>query len=595
MHFLVRSLDLEGYIEDVLRERSPNHKKWHSNWKENSESFIQDVIDIRGKVEAFLNECLQEILSHLPRIVAFTSIFQQQVAALSLAKRIKAQSPETLILFGGANCEGIMGVEMVLQFPFIDAVVSGEGDIIFPELVLRIIEKKSFSDLQGIYTRDNINLMSVNNKYLNAPSVSNMDGLPYLDYDDFFQQLEIRHPSLDKRYKPRLLFETSRGCWWGEKNHCTFCGLNGSTITYRSKSAQRALDELMYLTSRYPGCSVSVVDNILDMKYFKEFVPELAARQMDLELFYEVKSNLKKEQVHLLKNAGITAIQPGIESFSSRVLQIMRKGVTGLQNIQLLKWCKELGITPSYNILWGFPGEPPEEYDYVADLIPLLTHLQPPCAATTIRLDRFSPNFDHSEQFGFVQVEPFPSYRYIYPLTPESITNLAYYFTFEYRELQDVESYTKPVRELIVAWKEVYETSDLFSVDKGSELLIWDLRPAACRPLEILTGLQRVLYIACDHIHTTYQIKQLAEKHSGTGATASMLDELLQPLLERGLMLRDGDAYLSLAIPLGEYSPEKVVLKQFQEIVRTMGKESGGKVVIDTNQNNIRKEFVSIS
>ena len=40
-------------------------------------------------------------------------------------------------------------------------------------------------------------------------------------------------------------FETSRGCWWGERMHCTFCGLNGATMSYRSKSPRRAVDELM--------------------------------------------------------------------------------------------------------------------------------------------------------------------------------------------------------------------------------------------------------------------------------------------------------------------------------------------------------------
>ena len=77
-----------------------------------------------------------------------------------------------------------------------------------------------------------------------------------------------------------------------------------------------------------------------------------------MELFYEVKANLKKAQVRLLRDAGVRVIQPGIESFSSNVLARMRKGVKGLQNIQLLKWCKEFGITPHWNLLWGFPQTP---------------------------------------------------------------------------------------------------------------------------------------------------------------------------------------------------------------------------------------------
>jgi ribosomal peptide maturation radical SAM protein 1 len=572
-------LDMEGYIENVLRERSPAHKK-QCIPEPLSENFVQNILTIRSKVAAFLEDCLQEVLRYRPQVVAFTSVFQQHVAALSLAKRIKAQAPDTLILLGGANCEGVMGVEVIRQFPFVDATMSGEGDMSFPEIVQRYLQNKPYSDLQGVYTRNNIHSFLRQLHYPNTPSVTDMDSLPLPDYDDFFEQLEVYHHQLDQRYRPRLLFETSRGCWWGEKHHCTFCGLNGTTMSYRSKSAERALDELLYLTQKYPNCPVSVVDNILNMQYFKDFIPELAARQLDLELFYEVKANLRKEQVRLLRDAGITLIQPGIESLSSSVLALMRKGVGALQNIQLLKWCKELGIEPLWNILWGFPGEFPTEYDRMTRLIPWLTHLQPPRSVATVRLDRFSPNFDHPEQFGFVNVEPYPSYRYIYPLAPEAVTNLAYYFTFEYQEPQDVHRYTQPLAEQIAAWQFVYETSDLFSVDKETRLLVWDLRPSAQQPLHILTGLQRVLYLACDRIHTLNQLPSLAKEYSNRIATRQDVEDLLHPLLESGLMLRDEDSYLSLAIPLGDYSPKHAVLKRFQEVVKSLGQVSAGSVII---------------
>ena len=48
-------------------------------------------------------------------------------------------------------------------------------------------------------------------------------------------------------WQPSVFVETSRGCWWGERMHCTFCGLNGATMAYRSKSAPRALAELTHL------------------------------------------------------------------------------------------------------------------------------------------------------------------------------------------------------------------------------------------------------------------------------------------------------------------------------------------------------------
>ena len=276
---------------------------------------------------------------------------------------------------------------------------------IFPELVQRVLHAEPVSDLTGVYTRRNIDAMALNGAYGNAPPVKDLDALPIPDYDDFFDQL--RASRLDRRYPASIMFETSRGCWWGERSHCTFCGLSDATMPFRGKSARRAVDELVHLTSRYPGCAVVGVDWILNVRAFDDFLPELAARRLDVELFYEVKANLKKAQVRLLRDAGVRVIQPGIESFSSNVLARMRKGVKGLQNIQLLKWCKEFGITPHWNLLWGFPHEPPEEYARMAALLPLLTHLTPPQTASAIRIDRFSPNFDRAGALGFADVQPF--------------------------------------------------------------------------------------------------------------------------------------------------------------------------------------------
>ena len=93
-------------------------------------------------------------------------------------------------------------------------------------------------------------------------------------------------------------------------------------------------------------------------------LPRLAAAKLDVEFFWEVKANLTHEQVHLLRNAGVKQVQPGIESFSDRVLKIMRKGVTAFRNVELLKWCKEYGVKPYWNLLYGFPGETVEDYEF---------------------------------------------------------------------------------------------------------------------------------------------------------------------------------------------------------------------------------------
>src|SRR5262249_52378449 len=159
------------------------------------------------------------------------------------------------------------------------------------------------------------------------------------------------------------------------------------------KSPERALTELTELVDRYDTRYFDSVDNIIDLRYFRNVLPRLAEMQLEVELFYETKANLRKEQVRLLREAGVVQIQPGIESLNSSVLRLMRKGVSALQNIQLLRWCAEYMVQPFWNLLAGFPGEDPADYARQAELVPLLTHLPPPSGLSLIRLDRFSPLF----------------------------------------------------------------------------------------------------------------------------------------------------------------------------------------------------------
>lgn len=537
--------DVQRYIEDVLRDkaRSANHV-----WPKEpfSDEFVAGILKARERAEAFLDECAETVLACQPKVVGFTSVFLQQVASLALAKRLKARCLELTIVFGGANCEGAMGKEIIRQFDFVDAVVSGEADLVFPELVRRVLNNEPFADLPSVFAQTFVTGSHDSRATAALPTVENLDALPYPDYDDYFDQL--RATSFQSALQPNLLLETARGCWWGAKHHCTFCGLNGQTMAFRSKTAERALDEFVQVTAKYPGYPIYVVDNILNLGYFKDLLPQLAERHLGLDLFFEVKANLKKEQLRQLRAAGAMIIQPGIESLSDEVLQIMRKGVKALQNIQLLKWCKEVGIIAEWNILWGFPGESPEEYFRLAKMVPLLAHLQPPNYALSLRLDRFSPNFNEHEALGFKNLQPFPAYKFIYPLAAEAVANLAYYFTYDYREARDVAAYVRPLSKEVQKWQQCHAESDLFQVDQGDRLLLWDSRPVAKRRLVALSGKEKFLYLACDQVSTLKQLADSWSRFSGWAADQDDLRRALDGFVAEGLMLQQGDSYLALAV-----------------------------------------------
>lgn len=530
------------------------------------EEFADAVVTARGEATSFAERIADRIISLSPRIVGFTSVFQQHVASLALAKLLKARAPELTILFGGANCESIMGAETIRRFEFVDAVVSGEGDLIIAELVARILDGKPIDDVPGVYTRANLD-RTIEQGCGTAPSVVDMDALPFPDFSDFFEQLSSM--PAEATVEPRLLFETSRGCWWGAKHHCTFCGLNGTTMRYRSKSAARAMHELQWLCDTYATKAIGVTDNILDMKYFADFIPELSRRNLGLDLFYETKANLTKEQLRQLKSAGITQLQPGIESLSTSVLKLMDKGIRGLQNVQLLKWCKQLGIAPAWNFLWGFPGESEEEYAALARLVPLLSHLRPPEAAGIVRLDRFSPNFDRAAEYGFTNVRPYPSYSLVYDLDEGSVYNLAYYFTFDYKEARDVERYTALLRAAVADWRRAHVRSELLSVDLGGSLLIIDHRTHLPGRSYVLSGAERATYRRCDGIASLAQI-EAAVREAGFDVAQVPIAESLSRWENLGLILREDSGYLALAIPLGDYVPGEQLYAHMRSVAAAL-------------------------
>ena len=555
----------ERYLTDVLMQ--PPSWLGRNPTRPPAPSQVRAILRARDNAAAFVDWCAEQVAAAQPAIVGLTSVFQQHLASLALAKRVKARLPGTFIVLGGANCEATMGLETVRQFPFVDAVVSGEGDRIFGDLALQLTGRAPRTDLAGVITQ--ASAAAGPSAAPAAPAaVADLDALPYPEYRDFFEQFE--RSRFGRAWQPSVFVETSRGCWWGEKMHCTFCGLNGESMAYRSKTAPRALAELTHLAETYPECDIQVVDNILDLKYFKTLLPELAARRLPVSLFYETKSNLKKDQVRLLRDAGVTMIQPGIESFSDRVLKQMKKGVSGLQNIQLLKWCKELGVHPIWNFLIGFPQESPEDYFEMAGLTARVCHLPRPSGVSVIRLDRFSPNFTQAGLLGFTKLQPLPFYEFLYDLPEPARRNLAYYFSYEYKVPQNVARYADPLVRSVHAWKTTWRNAELVSIDLDDRLFVFDTRPRAASPISMLTGDDRRLYETCDAI---------AEVSRFAPAEA----ERLNAMATSGLMLRDGGKFLSLAVPLGDYQPSGAAAARLRTMIASAGTRTrdGVRIALD--------------
>src|SRR5262249_17130682 len=147
--------------------------------------------------------------------------------SLALLRRIKELSPATVTMIGGANCEGVMGETTHRAFPWIDVVMTGEVDAFFGDFCHVILDRGLPAGArqapEGVLCaahRGRTALRLVPPR----PILHSMDEAASPDYDDYVAQL--RQSPFGDRVVPTLSFESSRGCWWGMKHHCTFCGIS---------------------------------------------------------------------------------------------------------------------------------------------------------------------------------------------------------------------------------------------------------------------------------------------------------------------------------------------------------------------------------
>ncbi len=350
--------------------------------------------------------CLAQIEDAGPELVGFSTSFNQLFPSLWLARLIKQRWPAVRIVLGGASCSTPMGPRISEHYPEVDLVVSGYGERILVELARGRV---------GFGTR-----------FLHSDARAALDSLPVPDYEPFLRAW--RRAGDGPGGGPRLAFESSRGCWWGEKHHCKFCGLNQDEIRFDAKSSERVVEEIRTLWDRH-HLALFATDTILSRTHLKEVMPRLAGYDDRPELFYEVKANMSRRELEAMRRANVTSIQPGIESLSTRLLKLLDKGVKAIQNLALLKWCREQGVSPVWNLLYGIPGEQPADYRAQIELIERIPHLPPPEGAHLIQLDRFSPYFDSYREHGWSGIEPLPEYRLLHAgMSEEALRDVAYHF-----------------------------------------------------------------------------------------------------------------------------------------------------------------------
>jgi magnesium-protoporphyrin IX monomethyl ester (oxidative) cyclase len=541
---------LEDNTEDYFRRYYPQLR--------NDQMYKLFIREKRRGLDAFLGEMIRKYELDRADLVGFTSMFSQNVPSLALARKLKERNPSAPVVMGGANCESPMGQEIVKHIDFVDFVFSGPALLSFPEFVGYQMagEPEKCHRVNGVFSRANVEAP--------APMATLGDFRPHkiigdeldidthvpLDYGPFLDDLERSFPN--REVSPVLLFETSRGCWWGEKAHCTFCGLNGESMNYRAmrpELARRVFQDLFQYAGR--TTHLSCVDNIMPKSYVREVFSDLNTPP-DVSIFYEVKADLSEEDMRVLARARVNKIQPGIEALNTSTLKLMRKGTSVFQNLALLKNCALYGITPSWNLLVGFPGEGAEVYEkYVRDL-PLLPHLPPPDGAFPVRFDRYSPYFVKAREYD-LDLRPVDYYALTYPFAPESLEKLAYYFmdhNLNAKYSTTMMSWIGRVREKREEWARRWHAADgkalpkLYVRKREKTTVVYDSRGGEVTEHHLNDAATQVL----DFMQS--KPKTVSEIAKGLGHVPGLdAGQQVAGLQRRGLVFQERNQYLSLVLP----------------------------------------------
>ena len=502
----------------------------------------------------FVDELGEEIVESRTDVVGLTTTFDQNIASFALARRVKELSPTTITVLGGANCDGVQGTAIHQARTEIDYVVRGEAEHSIAPLIAHIAASRSGrTDSQheaaraipGLCWRSGPDGASVSNSLGTRPIF--MDVVPEPVYDHYFR--ELKGSALSEFVDVKLPLEASRGCWWGAKHHCTFCGLNGSAMAHRAKPPERVQAEASRAIRRHNVLDLVFTDNILGPDHVRQLTSDMALpADWDVRLFAEVKSNLGFHHLEALARSGFTQLQPGVESLSTPVLRLMRKGVTGWQNVRFLRDCATCRIFPSWNVLVGFPGEDDQEYSALVESLPALHHLTAPDGVHRILLTRFSPYFD-DPQLGLRNLGPSGELTRAYEGVVDTLDDLVYVFDSEPAGISA--GMYETLSEAVGVWMANSSTSRLVALPASeSSLVVVDDRYGwPSRELVLSPGLETEAYRALAKGRT---LPALARQLDDLGIP--LIDGQLGALVEEwttlGLTFREGSTYLALATGL---------------------------------------------
>ncbi len=550
-------------------------RRYYPARDEKGHAFRRRILEKRAGLDRFLDEMVEKHRLDQGAIVGFTTLFSQCTAGFAMARKLKERNPGIITIMGGAPCDPPTGQEIARRIGQIDFVFCGPALKSFPEFVGRRLagDMDACHRIPGVLSRENCSTAWDPEKSPDGPGAfmaveRDIDiavgawmgeerdiNVPIeLNYDSFLDSLDRNFPNGE--VAPVLLFQTSRGCWWGERSQCTFCGLNGMSVRYGEMSPENALRQFESLFRYASRCRrFDSVDNICPKSYFTNLFPLLDTPR-EVMIWYEVRADLEERDLEALSGARVKAVQPGVEALATSTLKLMGKGTTAFRNIMLLKDCLMHDVYPVWNLLVGFPGEEECVYEkYLRDM-PLLVHLPPPVGVYPISFGRYSHYFQHGEKYG-MDLRPYDYYALVYPFEEDAVINLAYYFLDHNGSGEYVVNLNRWYDRLKTAmdvwlskWKDAglapASSPKLYLKRRGDDVFVLDSRSGEKREHPVGDLGLKVLERLAKPAGVPRLVEELSE---ALGVSGKAIDRAFASLLDAGFLFQEKDRFLSLVLP----------------------------------------------
>jgi radical SAM superfamily enzyme YgiQ (UPF0313 family) len=303
-----------------------------------------------------VEEVVAAVVKTKPAYVGITLFTVGVWCGAEIARKIKFELPETVILVGGPHISS-MADETMLRFREFDYAVVGEGEEVLVNLLQCLENGKSADEVGGLVYLKRNELGDKLHRSPRHPVDKDMDRLPMPAWDLL--------PDFPRAYRPALYdfpsgpvasIAASRGCPF----HCKFCDTSTFGAAVRAYSAQRVFEIMSHLQEEYGIRHIMFVDDLFTAS--RKRTTELCTLIIDsgLKMTWSCASRVdvvKPDLLHLMKEAGCWEISFGLESGSDELLKKMDKSAAVESSREALQWTHEAGIRSKGLFMLGYPGE----------------------------------------------------------------------------------------------------------------------------------------------------------------------------------------------------------------------------------------------